>query len=278
MAEQMADMKRSFRPIFIVGCPRSGTTLLSVLLDRHSALAITPETAFYDEIAPQLDTRAAHRRPPAVHAILNAWPRLAELGLTVGEVMDAARPSALPADLLASMMALYATACGKSQAGEKTPQHLRHAARILSDFPDSHVVCLMRDGRDVTLSLAAMPWWQGGLPSAAAAWCTAAATATALAGQFPSRFHLVRYEHLVCDPALVMGPLMALQGLAFEPAQLTPSPQSPVVLPRSLQWKGHALEAVDAGRAQWRRAATDRATWAALQGLLGPTLAIHGYA
>jgi len=40
------------RPVFVVGCPRSGTTLLGVILDRHSELAITPETGFYDEIAP----------------------------------------------------------------------------------------------------------------------------------------------------------------------------------------------------------------------------------
>ena len=39
---------------FIVGCPRSGTTLLSVALDRHSRLCVPPETGFYDEIAPKL--------------------------------------------------------------------------------------------------------------------------------------------------------------------------------------------------------------------------------
>jgi hypothetical protein len=36
-----------FKPFFIVGCPRSGTTLLSVLLDRHSSVAVPPETFFF---------------------------------------------------------------------------------------------------------------------------------------------------------------------------------------------------------------------------------------
>jgi len=40
-----------FQPVFIVGCERSGTTLLASLLDRHSELAVTPETHFIDDIA-----------------------------------------------------------------------------------------------------------------------------------------------------------------------------------------------------------------------------------
>ena len=57
---------------FVVGCPRSGTTLLSVMLDRHSQLAMTPETSFYIEIAPRLEDP---RRPP-LFELLAGWSRL----------------------------------------------------------------------------------------------------------------------------------------------------------------------------------------------------------
>ena len=36
----------SNRPIFVIGCPRSGTTLLTLMLSAHSRIAIPPETRF----------------------------------------------------------------------------------------------------------------------------------------------------------------------------------------------------------------------------------------
>ena len=41
-----------FAPVFVVGYPRSGTTLLATLLGRHSELAATPESHFVDEVTP----------------------------------------------------------------------------------------------------------------------------------------------------------------------------------------------------------------------------------
>ena len=39
------------RPIFVVGCPRSGTSLLAVMLDSHPDVAVPPETAFLGPVA-----------------------------------------------------------------------------------------------------------------------------------------------------------------------------------------------------------------------------------
>src|SRR5262249_35211663 len=69
---------------FVVGCSRSGTTLLSVMLDRHSQLAMTPETGFYGEIAPRL----AETGPTELERHLSQWSRLPELGLEPNAVVD----------------------------------------------------------------------------------------------------------------------------------------------------------------------------------------------
>ena len=37
-------------PIFIVGCPRSGTTLIRVILDSHPNICCGPETHIIDKI------------------------------------------------------------------------------------------------------------------------------------------------------------------------------------------------------------------------------------
>ena len=62
---------------FIVGCPRSGTTLLSVLLDRHPNICVMPETNFFNEIAPYLNGIDYS----TLQNILDQWSRLKELNL-----------------------------------------------------------------------------------------------------------------------------------------------------------------------------------------------------
>src|SRR5262249_15875857 len=81
---------------FVVGCSRSGTTRLSVMLDRHSRLAMTPETAFYSEIAPRLEEPG---RPP-LHEILAGWYRLPELGLTPQAVVARCGGREAPGEVL----------------------------------------------------------------------------------------------------------------------------------------------------------------------------------
>ncbi len=111
------------RPVkcFIVGCSRSGTTLLSVLLDRSSYLAVPPETGFYWEIAPRVDGALAET--------LAAWPRLAELGLDVETVLEACGSQPSPCHVLATMLSLYPSARGKPFCGEKTPNSTGPLAR-----------------------------------------------------------------------------------------------------------------------------------------------------
>src|SRR5215475_13152399 len=94
---------------FVVGCPRSGTTLLTVMLDRHSQLAMTPETSFYMEIAPKLGDPG---RPP-LHDVLAGWSRLPELGLEPGDVVERCGARESPGEVFAAILALYAQRRGK---------------------------------------------------------------------------------------------------------------------------------------------------------------------
>src|SRR5690606_13260697 len=40
------DLMPSDRPIFVIGCPRSGTTMLQLMLHSHPRIAVPPETRF----------------------------------------------------------------------------------------------------------------------------------------------------------------------------------------------------------------------------------------
>jgi hypothetical protein len=62
-------------PFFIVGCSRSGTTLLQVLLDAHPNLALPPESHIYDRFGPFLhiygDLAVPSHRARFIASLLN---------------------------------------------------------------------------------------------------------------------------------------------------------------------------------------------------------------
>lgn len=259
-------------PVFVVGAARSGTTLLSVLLDRHSQLTMTPETGFYRELAPWL------RLAPfvGVEFLLRRWRRLPELGLTPAQLSARCGRSPQPGALFNAMLDLYAEAQQKPRAGEKTPLHLRYLPQIFRDFPQARILCIYRDGRDAALSLQSMPWGPKKLETAAEAWLKAIHLMQESAAAYPAQFLTVRYETLLADPQAQLNAVMQFIGLHLEESQLGASP-SGVVLERSKQWKGKALEQVDPNLAGYRQAAAQAGDLATLERMLGPTLRQLGY-
>jgi len=262
-------------PFFVVGSPRSGTTLLSVLLDRHSRLCVPPETAYFFEIAPRLWYRP---RWVSLHRLLRRWPRLDELGLDADTVVRALpRDGAVEPALLMTLLGLYAEARHKARAGEKTPLHLLRVGRLFRHFPDARVLCVLRDGREASLSLAAMPWHRGTLAEAAAIWRRSVRVMERWERAAPDRFLVVRYEHLVRSPEHTLRAVMAFLGERFEHTQLSSAVPSGAVLARSLAWKGEALDEINReaiGRRSRRAAAADMAM---LDRLLRNELARCGY-
>lgn len=258
---------------FVVGCSRSGTTLLSVLLDRHTRLSVPPETAFFDEIAPWLPCSDEH-----LLEILHGWRRLSELGLEPRMVLHRLGCGrSTSSDVLATILGLYAQTEGKVRCGEKTPQHLIHVPTILQQFPGAKIICMLRDGRDVALSLNAMPWWTQGLAAAADFWKRSVYLAEKFSRQYPTQFMILRYEDLVTNPAQVLPSVMDYLGEQFESGQIHPDVLSHVVLPRSMEWKGRALQLIEANRIGWRRHETPAQEIAFLEHTLHEELCSHGY-
>jgi hypothetical protein len=265
-------------PFFIVGCPRSGTTLLSVLVDRHSRLCVPPETAFFDDVAPRLAPRGA--ASGHLLQVLRGWRRLAELGLEPEAVLRRLPDGpAAPGAVLAAILGLYAERQGKVRCGEKTPQHLPHVPTILREFPGAKILCLLRDGRDAALSMNAMPWWAPqDLASAARLWTRSVRLADRFVRRYPGQFLVVRYEDLVTAPQRVLSSAMQHLGETFEERQVATELASHVVLPRSLGWKGRALGAIEAGQVGRRRAEATAAERAFLERIHARELRRPGYA
>ena len=141
-------------PVFVLGVRRSGTTLLRVMLDRHSRLAVPDESYFI----PQLADR--HRGPIEVEAFvddLRRLPTLREWEVDIDAVRGRLRPGQPPGEAIAAVYETYAAARGKERWGDKTPMYMQRLPMLEGLFPTALYVHLIRDGRDCALSFAQMP-------------------------------------------------------------------------------------------------------------------------
>jgi hypothetical protein len=213
-------------PLLVLGVRRSGTTLLRVMLDRHSELAVPDESYF----VPQLADR--HRGRVDVDrfvADLRRLPTLREWDVPVEEVRARLRPGMAVGDAIAAVYETYAARRGKSRFGDKTPMYMQHLRLLERLFPEARFVHLIRDGRDAALSFLAMPegivtrtWAHPESAAGFACQWRAEVTAARRLGcrVGPERYLEVRYEELVVAPEQGLRRICDFAGLEFEQGML----------------------------------------------------------
>lgn len=203
----------------IVGVPRSGTTLLRLMLDAHRALAIPPETGFLPEVA-RADAGSGAR--DAVFRSIRHAETWDDFSLSEDELREALAEVApdAPADAVRAFYRLYSARLGKSRWGDKTPGYLLCLPEIARLLPEARFVHVLRDGRDVALSVRSLSFAPGeSLEEIAADWCHRIRTARSHSEQVP-RYLEVRYESLVTEPEASLRRVCSFVDLPFDPAQL----------------------------------------------------------
>lgn len=225
--------------VFVVGCPRSGTTLLQRMLDAHPALAVANDTHFIaramQAVLPALANGGAGEIPPDRQRALIDWAcgyhRFARLKLPDAAVSRAAQAETFPAFVTAIYRELAAMH-GKALGGEKTPDYVRSLPLLHWLFPEAKVLHIIRDGRDVALS--AMEWAHSGKgPGRFALWQEQPLAVCALwwrwqvgsghvaaAGLPPGVLLELRYESLVRDARGELGRIADFLGIGQVDAML----------------------------------------------------------
>jgi Sulfotransferase family len=213
-------------PLLVLGVRRSGTTLLRVMLDRHSQLAVPDESYFVPQLA---DRHHGLVDVDRFVADLRRLPTLREWGVPVEEVRARLRPGLAVGEAIAAVYETYSAQQGKSRWGDKTPMYMQHLPLLERLFPEARFVHLIRDGRDAGLSFLAMPegivteTWAHPRTAAqfACQWRAEVVAARRLGRRVgPERFLEVRYEQLVAEPGKELRRICSFAGLDFEPAML----------------------------------------------------------
>jgi len=222
--------------VFIVGCPRSGTTLLQRILDAHPDIAICDETfwvVYYFKkkigltpeglITPELITQLLeyykfHRmkigREDLVRLLGDGQP--VHYSSFVSRIFDH-----------------YGEIKGKPLVGDKTPDYARNLPTLHALWPKTKFVHLIRDGRDVCLS--AINWkrkaaklasiystWREHPVATAAAWWEWHLCLGRQAGRLlgPALYYELRYEALVSHPAEELAKLSRFLAVPYDEAML----------------------------------------------------------
>lgn len=217
------------RPVFVGACPRSGTTLVRVMLDAHPDLAIPGETRILVD-GYRARGRWGNLEDPANRRRVARWvvdrevSRHKRLNPDTDELVERmiAAPPTIGAVLSAGFH-LYAERQGKARWGDKRPSLVLNLDAVFAMFPDAQFVNVVRDPRAAVASIRRVGrqqgWGRSDLAGAVDTWERSLRAADRWRRRLrPDQFHELRYEDLVADPEAALERLVAF--LRLDPAGL----------------------------------------------------------
>lgn len=272
------------RPIFVVGSPRSGTTMLQLMLHAHPRIAIPPETRFL-LTAHKRRGEWGDLREAANRAKLAAWITRGK-GTNFRDLeLD---PDAVAAEIVAGPPTLgsamgivfraYARKFDKPRWGDKRPAYLLNIPILLRMFPDAQIINIIRDGRDCVASVTEQTWHRGGLNEAISTWCRGSdAGRRALRTLPPDTYHQLYYESFVQDPVGNMKAICDFLGEDYHDDMAGPSAMAAVALPKRKTWHQLTHGDVTARRVGSFVERLDPEDLALCQSVMRRRLLSHGY-
>lgn len=277
-----ATVVKGMEPLFVVGAPRSGTTMLRLMLNAHSHIAIPFESDFIPKFHGRLREYGDLQAPENVACLLDdisAQAFVKRGGLIRDRQAILARRPDSYASLVASIYEVYAASEGKGRWGDKDPDNTVQMDVIWKLFPGCRFVHIVRDGRAVATSLKKLDWGSKNLLALARDWSWRVMLAHKMGMMIgPTYYMEVRYEDLVRAPEQVLRKICAFLDEPFEPGMLDYHKSAGSAMPQdSLRYHQSSVRQPDPSKADaWRHEmmAVDRALF---DEVAGDTLYAFGY-
>jgi hypothetical protein len=253
-------------PFFIVGVPRSGTTLLRQMLRGHPRLVVPPESHFVPAVLAAPTAEAALDRMLGDEHFVR-W------GIDPADVRRrAATGQQTPAGMLRAAYETYADAHGRPRWGDKTPAYVVHIPLLAATFPGAQFVHIIRDGRDVAASWRETWWGPDDVLVTAHQWRRMIARGQAAAARLPhGRYLEVRYDRLVADPEPELARVLEFLGEEMHGGLLDYTERFATDLPNTPVEHRHLLEPPRAHVRDWRASCTPQEQ-ARVEAVVAPTM------
>lgn len=250
--------------VFLVGCSRSGTTVVQRCLNAHPAITSFPETNFFGRLvggwSGNLQARVGRVRPNRWYS---AFDHLAEVlerpGLAARE-----RNAGDFRQAVDGFIQALDTLAGEREARiwvEKTPKHFRYVDLLERSVPDVRFIHLVRDGRDVVASLVdrarRYPAFERRLDPRAAARLWNEAVHAALRNQERSGHVLLAYEEFVGAPERELNRICSFLDIEYDSVMLTPRGATDIVT-EGEAWKSDVDKPITRSRSKFDEVLTER--------------------
>lgn len=266
------------QPVFIVACPRSGSTKLAALLDAHAQVASMTETHYFNYLAKQKTFfKKDYFRYENIELFVDE-PRVMDFLRSLKMEQEQfreklSRTTALTKKTLFDFfLQLFAEAKSATHVCEKTPQHLQNVLEIKKLYPEAKFIFLLRDGRDVVNSLLQMPWRPDGLWSNARYWQNYIKSAEKVKAKLDSSsFFEIRFEDLAADTEGYTRRLCDFVGVKYSEEMLA-APPSKIFANWEAEWKYKSQMEMDSSRIGAWQAELDEKQKKLLQWFIGADL------
>jgi LPS sulfotransferase NodH len=279
-----AETERKRRPVFVMGCHRSGTNLLyDTLLSAGGFAVYRGYLPIHEILIPRFGSL---QNPRNRKKIVDAWMQSkgfrragVEAGPLSSKLLAECRNGG---DFIRVVMDEIAQSQGVQRWAVYDPDSILHMDQIKQDLPDAVFVHIIRDGRDIALSLMKMegfrpfPWSRRsrGLLETALYWDWTVHTGRQHGRQIPGDYIEIHYEELVTQPRAVLARLGGFldHDLDYDRIQRT--------------GLGRLRESNSSFRADGKETQNPVNRWkerlshqqvAALEALIGPSLQQFGY-
>lgn len=151
-------------PLFIIGSQRSGTSFLYRVLSEILDIKFGRDNTFFLRLFQSIhqygDLKQDKNLRKLLHDISQSAvfkKRFPGLEIDSNDFLNCLETREYP-DIIRTIYAFWALKHGKTSWGGKTPDYTGHIESLTQLFPDVKIIHIVRDGRDVALSLFALPW------------------------------------------------------------------------------------------------------------------------
>lgn len=269
-------------PIFVVGAPRSGTTMLRLMLNAHPRIAIPFESDFIPKFYRRLGEYGDLGTRENVGRLLDdiaAQPFAQRGGLIPDKESILARNPTSYSALIQAVYETYAASNGKCRWGDKDPDNVVELDMLWKLFPRCRIVHIVRDGRGAANSLRKQAWGSKNILKLAADWSWRVMLAHKMGMMLGPAYYLeIRYEDLVRSPETTLRGICEFVGEPFDQTMLGYDRNAAAAMPESsLAFHASSIRAPDPAKVTvWQREmnAADRRLF---DEVAGTTLQEFGY-